>query len=85
MPPDMDPVEQFVIPESQTLLTAVQLAAIQQTIQQSVAEVMYSHCSQVVPDTVQPCLSFLSASPAPGCSKPDHANPGLVKILISFL
>jgi len=73
MPPNIDPVEQFVIPERQTPFTAEQLAAIQWTVQQSVAEAMYSHRSQVVPDTVQPCPSFLSASP--GCNNEDLAQP----------
>ena len=42
MPPDVDPVEQSVLPESQMPFPAEQLAAIQRTIQQSVAEAMYS-------------------------------------------
>ena len=54
LPPDVDLVEQSVLPESQMPFMAEQLAAIQQTVQQSVAEAMYSHRSQVVPNTLQP-------------------------------
>ena len=66
MPSDVDPVEQSVIPDSQAPFTAGQLAAIQRTVQQSIAEAMCSHHSQVVPDTVQPFpSSFPSASTGP--------------------
>ena len=65
MPPDLDPVEQSILPVNQTPFTTEQLAAIHETVQQSVAEAMYSHRSQVVADTVQPFHSFPSASPGP--------------------
>ena len=52
MASDVDPVKQSAIPDSQALFMAGQLAAIQRTVQQSIAEAMYSHRSQVVPNTV---------------------------------
>ena len=75
MPPDLDPVEQSILPVSQTPFTTEQLAAIQQTVQQSVAEAMFSHRSQVVPDTVQPFHSFPSASPGPQQRRSGVATP----------
>ena len=76
MPSDVDPVEQSVIPDSQAPFTAGQLAAIQRTVQQSVAEAMYSHRSQVVPDTVQPFLSsFPSESTGPQQRRSGVATP----------
>lgn len=62
MPPDVDPVEQSVIPDSQMLFTAGKLAAIQGTVQQSIAEAMYSHRFQVVPNSVQLFHSYPCAS-----------------------
>ena len=75
LPPDLDPVEQSISPLSQTLFTTEQLAAIQQTVQQSIAEAMYSHGSQVVPDTVQPFHSFPSTSPGPQQRRSGVATP----------
>ena len=75
MPPDLDPVEQSILPVSQTPFMTEQLAAIQQTVQQSVAEAMFSHRSQVVPDTVQPFHSFPSASPGPQQRRSGVATP----------
>ena len=59
MPLDVDPVEQSVLPDSQTPFTTEQLAAIQQTVQQSIAEAMYSHRSQVVPTPSSLFIPFL--------------------------
>ena len=75
MPLDVDPDEQSVLPDSQTPFTTEQLAAIQQTVQQSVAEAMYSHRSQVVPDTVQPFHPFPAASSGPPHRRPGAATP----------
>lgn len=63
MSPDVDPVEQSILLESQTPFMAEQLDAIQQTVQQSVAEAIYSQRSQVFPDTVQPFHSSPSTLP----------------------
>ena len=75
MPLDVDPDEQSVLPDSQTPFTTEQLAAIQQTVQQSVAEAMYSHRSQVVPDTVQPFHPFPAASSGLPHRRPGAATP----------
>ena len=76
MPSDVDPVEQSIIPDSQAPFTAGQLAAIQRTVQQSVAEAMYGHRSQVVPDTIQPFhSSFPSASTGPQQRRSGVATP----------
>ena len=75
MPLDVDPVKQSVLPDSQTPFTTEQLAAIQQTVQQSVAEAMYSHRSQVVPDTIQPFHPFPAASSGPPHGRSGAATP----------
>jgi len=83
MPLDLDPVEQSVIldghaqamEQQQMPFTVGQLAAIQRTVQQSVAEALHNHRSQAVPDTAQSFNSFPSSSSGPQQRRPGAATP----------
>ena len=83
MPLDVDPFEQSAIPDDpardmdqrQMPFTPGQLAAIQQTVQQSVAEALHSQHSQAVSDTVEHFHSFPPASSGPQQRRPGTATP----------
>ena len=83
IPLDVDPFEQSVIldgpardlEQRQISFTPGQLAAIQQTVQQSVAEALHNQRSQAVSDTAQSFHSFPSSSSGPQQRRPGTATP----------